>query len=123
MRQAGAALDLAAVAVFVTIGRAVHTDGLTLPGLASTGWPFVSGLAAGWVALSARHLPGTSVADGVLVLVSTVVIGMTLRVVSAQGIAFAFVLVALGFLGAAMIGWRVLFAFFRRPRFTGRAGR
>jgi hypothetical protein len=116
MRQAGAALDLAAVAVFVTIGRAVHTDGLT-------GWPFVSGLAAGWVALSARHLPGTSVADGVLVLVSTVVIGMTLRVVSAQGIAFAFVLVALGFLGAAMIGWRVLFAFFRRPRFTGRAGR
>jgi ABC-type Na+ efflux pump permease subunit len=33
---------------------------------------------------------------------------MTLRVVSGQGTAFAFVLVALGFLGLAMLGWRLV---------------
>ena len=33
---------------------------------------------------------------------------MALRVVAGQGTAFAFVLVAFGFLGATMIGWRLL---------------
>ena len=107
-------LDLAAVVIFVAIGRAVHTDGLTIPGLASTIWPFASGLGAGWLALTARRLAGTSVKAGLLVLLSTIVIGMSLRVVSGQGIAFAFVLVALGFLGAVMVGWRVALALFRR---------
>lgn len=107
-------LDLAAVVIFVAIGRAVHTDGLTISGLASTTWPFVSGLGAGWLALTARRLPGASIKAGIVVLLSTVVIGMILRVVSGQGIALAFVLVALGFLGAVMLGWRALFALFRR---------
>jgi hypothetical protein len=43
-----------------------------------------------------------------------VVVGMTLRVVAGQGSAFAFILVALGFLGAMMIGWRVLVSAVRR---------
>lgn len=56
--------------------------------------------------------------DGVLVCVSTVALGMALRVVSGQGTAVAFVLVALGFLGAVMLGWRLLGAYVqRRSRF------
>ena len=41
--RAGAALDLAAVLLFVGIGPLVHAHGL---GLASTTWPFLSGLVA-----------------------------------------------------------------------------
>jgi Protein of unknown function (DUF3054) len=37
-----------------------------------------------------------------------VAVGMVLRVVSGQGTAFAFVVVALCFLGAGMVGWRLL---------------
>ena len=39
---------------------------------------------------------------------STVVVGMVLRVVSGQGTAVAFVVVALAFLGMELLGWRVL---------------
>jgi hypothetical protein len=41
-------------------------------------------------------------------VIATVGIGMVLRVISGQGTAVAFVFVALGFLGAAMLGWRSL---------------
>jgi len=43
MRRAAVALDLVAVLVFVGIGRAVHAHGLSIGGLASTAWPFVTG--------------------------------------------------------------------------------
>lgn len=108
------ALDLVAVAVFVAIGRTVHAHGLSVAGLASTAWPFVSGLAVGWLVLAARRRGGSSVPGGVVVAISTVALGMALRVVSGQGTAVAFVVVALGFLGAAMLGWRVALGGVRR---------
>jgi hypothetical protein len=40
----------------------------------------------------------------------TVVVGMILRVMSGQGTAVAFIVVALGFLGATMVGWRIVVA-------------
>ena len=42
-----AALDCCCVLAFVIIGRASHAKGETLPGIASTAWPFLAGLAAG----------------------------------------------------------------------------
>ncbi len=54
-----ACLDLECSLVFVAIGRSVHARGVTLAGMASTSWPFVTA-------------------------------------------------VALAFLGAAMLGWRLL---------------
>jgi hypothetical protein len=115
------ALDLAAVLLFVGIGRHVHAHGLTLAGLASTAWPFLSGLAIGWLVLAARGQRGASFGGGLPVWLSTVAIGMALRVVSGQGTAFAFVLVALGFLGATMLGGRALLAGIRHRRAPGRA--
>jgi hypothetical protein len=108
MRRALVMVDIAAVLVFVGVGRSVHAHGLSVAGMASTAWPFLCGLGGAWVALTLRGDDGTSVWDGVVATISTVAIGMTLRVVSGQGTAFAFVLVALGFLGAAMTGWRLL---------------
>jgi hypothetical protein len=120
-RQAGVAMDLAAVLLFVEIGRAVHDHGLNVAGFASTAWPFVSGLTVGLLALIARRRAETSFKGGLTVWSLTVAIGMALRVVSGQGIAGAFVLVALGFLGATMLGWRVLFAAFGVLRSASRA--
>jgi hypothetical protein len=50
----------------------------------------------------------------VIVWISTVALAMALRVISGQGTAVAFVFVALGFLGVAMLGWRLLIAGVRR---------
>ncbi|MGO9962938.1 MAG: DUF3054 domain-containing protein [Acidimicrobiales bacterium] len=107
MRAAAVAADVVVVLVFVGIGRAVHSHGISVAGLASTTWPFLSGLAAGWLVVFGRRSDGASALWGLVVSVSTVALGMTLRVISGQGTAVAFVIVATCFLGAAMIGWRL----------------
>jgi hypothetical protein len=114
MKRAWIALDVLAVALFVGIGRAAHTRGLSLVGFASTAWPFASGLVAGWLVLRAWHLSGRSMRGGVTICVSTVTVGMVLRAVSGQGTAVAFVFVAFGFLGLAMLGWRLIELVVRR---------
>ena len=43
-------LDCCCVLVFVIIGRASHVQGESLAGIASTAWPFLVGLAGGWLA-------------------------------------------------------------------------
>jgi hypothetical protein len=45
---------------------------------------------------------------GVGAWLGTVALGMVLRVVAGQGTAVAFVLVALGFLGLFLLGWRLV---------------
>ena len=80
----------------------------------------MSGLAAGWLVLVARRRPGTSPGDGLTVCLVTVGLGMVLRVVGGQGTAAAFVAVALGFLGATMVGWRALAKALGRRRTAGR---
>lgn len=107
-------IDLVCVLLFVGIGRSVHTHGLSIDGMASTAWPFLTGLAIGWIVVGGRRLAGASVISGVLVSTMTVAVGMILRVISGQGTALAFILVALGFLGATMIGWRLVGIGFRR---------
>ena len=105
-RPVAIVLDVLAVLVFVGIGRSVHTHGLAPAGLASTAWPFLVGLAVGWLLLGALRRAGVALVDGALVVVATVAVGMTLRVLAGQGTAAAFVLVALAFLGLFLLGWR-----------------
>jgi hypothetical protein len=109
MRRAVAAVDLVAVVVFILIGRASHHHAETVGGFISTAWPFAVGVASGW--LTAARRPPASVLTGLVVCVVTVSIGMTLRVVAGQGTAAAFIAVALCFLGAAMVGGRLLLTF------------
>jgi hypothetical protein len=101
-------LDCCCVLVFVIIGRASHTKGESLGGIASTAWPFLAGLAAGWLAVRAWRRPFGLVPAGVGAWLGTVALGMVLRVVAGQGTAVAFVLVALGFLGLFLLGWRLV---------------
>ena len=122
MRSAGAALaDLGCVLLFVVIGRANHHAGGGLAGLWDTAWPFVAGLAVGLVATRYWQRPTTVVPVGVGVWLCTVAIGMLLRVVSGQGTAFAFVLVALAFLGLFQLGWRAAVSLAPRARSRSRS--
>jgi len=101
-------LDVCCVLVFVAVGRASHTEGETAAGILSTGWPFLCGLAAGWVFSRAWRHPLALRPAGLAVWLSTAALGMVLRVVSGQGTAVAFVVVALAFLGLFLLGWRLL---------------
>lgn len=107
------AIDVCCVLVFVIIGRASHTKGESLAGVASTAWPFLAGLAGGWLltaglAGGAWRQPSRLWPGGVGAWLGTVVLGMVFRVVSGQGTAPAFIGVALAFLGLFMLGWRLL---------------
>jgi hypothetical protein len=107
-----AGLDICCVLVFVIIGRASHTKGEALAGIASTAWPFLAGLAIGWAvfyAIGSRR-PGRPFPAGVVAWLGTVALGMALRVVSGQGTAVAFIIVALIFLGLFLLGWRMLWS-------------
>ena len=100
-------LDCCCVLAFVIIGRASHARGESLAGIASTAWPFLAGLAGGWLAARAWRRPSGLWPAGVGAWLGAVALGMVFRVVSGQGTAFAFVLVALAFLGLFMLGWRL----------------
>jgi Protein of unknown function (DUF3054) len=101
-------LDVVAVLVFVGIGRSVHTDGVTVAGMAMTAWPFLGGAGVGYLVAHSWRRPTSLVPAGVSVWLACVLVGMALRVVSGQGTAVAFVGVALGFLGMEMLGWRLV---------------
>jgi DUF3054 family protein len=137
-------LDICCVLIFVIIGRASHAKGETLAGIASTSWPFLVGLGIGWLAcrnwhrVGARPIakprsyrartnasatpgdnprtpdPGGLVPAGVGAWLCTVAFGMVLRVVSGQGTAVSFIIVALAFLGLFLLGWRLLWRLFAR---------
>jgi hypothetical protein len=122
MRSVAAGLaDLGCVLVFVVIGRANHHAGSDLAGLWDTAWPFATGTAVGLLATRYWRRPTAVVPVGVGVWLCTVAIGMLLRVVSGQGTAFAFVLVALAFLGLFQLGWRVAVSRAVRARAGSRA--
>jgi|SRR5580658_1433167 hypothetical protein len=101
-------LDCCCVLAFVIIGRASHERGESLGGIASTAWPFLAGLAGGWLAVRAWRRPLGLFPAGMGAWLGTVAVGMVLRVVAGQGTALAFVLVALGFLGLFLLGWRLV---------------
>lgn len=107
------ALDICCVLAFVIIGRASHAHGETPGGVASTAWPFLAGLAIGWLGAGRAGAGGAGgqrlrVRQGVIVWLATVAVGMILRVIAGQGTAVAFIAVALAFLGLFLLGWRVL---------------
>lgn len=111
-----AGLDVVCIVVFVAIGRSSHTEGVTVSGMASTSWPFLVGAAVGWVVGQVWRRPRSLVPAALAVWLGTVAVGMVLRVLAGQGTAVTFIAVALGFLGAAFFGWRLVDAGIRSLR-------
>jgi peptidoglycan/LPS O-acetylase OafA/YrhL len=97
--------DLAAVLVFVLIGRRSHDEGSALAGTVATAWPFVAGAAAGEVA--AWRLPPRAPVTGAVVAAGALLVGLPLRRLSGGGTPVSFVVVASTFLVLSLVGWRV----------------
>lgn len=113
-------VDVVLVIVFCAIGRRSHDEANALTGLLTTAWPFLGGLALGWIANEAlyrnKSLPASVVPAGIVIWLCTLVGGMLLRVVSGQGTAFSFILVAATVLGVFLLGWRAVYAAVERRR-------
>lgn len=109
------ALDVVLVIAFAAIGRASH-DSDVWAGLWQTAWPFLAGLALGWLVTLAWRAPLAPVRTGLGVWAVTVVGGMLLRAVSGQGTALPFIIVASVTLLIALVGWRVIATVVRRAR-------
>ncbi len=115
-------LDIAWLIAFAALGRASHAEGITAVGVAAVAWPFIAGYAVGALVTGLRRAPrrlGRAVptwliAIGVAMAIRTVLEG-TLPPLS-------FVLVALGFTGAGLIGWRALLLLRGRRRTPAAAG-
>jgi len=109
------ALDVVWLGVFVLLGRTSHAEGLTWPGLLRTGWPFWLGLLVGWSVARAWRRPAALVPTALVVWPVCVAVAMALRAVSGQGVAAAFIVVALAFVGLGLLGWRALAHFAPYP--------
>ena len=113
-------IDFLLVLLFVAIGRNTHKDGFSLSGMTSTTWPFAVGLVAGWLVIVLTHRNATAKSSGIIIAFSVVTLGMILRVISGQGTALSFVIVALLFLLLFFVGWRTLLSLPRNVRRTVR---
>lgn len=103
-------LDFVLVVLFTVIGRVSHGEGLGIAGVAQTSWPFLTGTLLAWLAFGAWRRPLGLLRTGIPVWLLTVIVGMLLRVVSGQGIAVSFVIVATIVLGVFLLGWRAIVA-------------
>jgi hypothetical protein len=99
-----AAIDAALLLVFVLIGRASHSEGPL--GALWTWWPFLGGLAIGWLVMRAWRSPQRIVWTGIGIWVATVAGGMLLRALSGQGVQPSFVIVTTIVVGVFLLGWR-----------------
>lgn len=102
--------DVLAELVFCAAGRRSHAEGLTAAGIAETAWPFLVGTAVGWLLSRGWRRPTAVAPTGVVVWVSTVVVGMLLRKATSAGVAASFVVVASLVTALLLLGWRVVAA-------------
>jgi Protein of unknown function (DUF3054) len=100
--------DLAAVLVFVLVGRHSHGEGEGVAGVLRTLWPFAAGLGVGWAGVTRLGWVGTSLRTGLFVGLVTAWLGLVLRAVSGQGVALSFAVVATVFLTLFLVGWRAV---------------
>ncbi|OMC14689.1 DUF3054 domain-containing protein [Mycobacterium sp. SP-6446] len=105
-RLAWLGIDVVAVLVFCALGRRSHAEGLTIGGVATTAWPFLTGTVIGWLVSRAWQRPTAVVPTGVVVWLCTVAVGMLLRKASSAGVAATFVLVAASVTAVLLLGWR-----------------
>ncbi|WP_438855172.1 DUF3054 domain-containing protein [Agromyces sp. M3QZ16-3] len=110
------AVDVVLVTVFAGIGRASHEEHIDAAGVWTTAWPFLVGLAIGWLVARAWRHPLALWPTGVAAWLSAVVVGMLLRLATGAGAAFAFVVVASATLALFLLGWRAVGALIRRAR-------
>jgi hypothetical protein len=108
-------LDIVLIVLFALIGRASHGEN-AIGGLWTTAWPFLVGALAGWLAGRAWRRPFAPWRSGLWVWAGALIVGMLLRLVSGQGVAVSFVIVAGIVLFVFLVGWRVIASLLRPGR-------
>jgi Protein of unknown function (DUF3054) len=108
--------DVIGVLVFCAVGRRSHDEGLSVSGVATTAWPFLTGTVVGWLASRAWRRPTALVPTGVTVWLCTVAVGMVLRKASSAGVAASFVVVAASVTAVLLLGWRAVLGLSLRRR-------
>lgn len=104
-------LDGLLVAGFAAMGNRSHETGLAVGDVLGTAAPFLLGLLISSLAVRFWRSPSRLWPDAVVVVLGTVTLGMTVRVLSGGGGAeWSFVLVALGVLGVLLTGRRLVSA-------------
>ncbi|GAA4926589.1 DUF3054 domain-containing protein [Membranihabitans marinus] len=102
-------LDAALVVLFAVAGNRSHSTGLSVSDVAGTAWPFLIGLLLGWALTRSWHQPSRLWPEGVVVVLVTVALGMTLRVLLTDGGSpLSFVAVATGSLALLLLGRRLV---------------
>ena len=112
-------VDVVAVTVFAILGRSSHAEANTLLGVLGTAWPFLAGAAVGHLLCQAAgELRGdpTGWRPGLVVWVSTVTIGLILRVTTGDTAAWSFIVVASIVLAVFLLGWRTVVRLVHRAR-------
>lgn len=110
------ALDAVLIILFAAIGRLAHHEALDVAGWAGTAWPFLVGGAVGWVIVATMLRRQPLPSQGVVVWADTLVLGMLLRVLTRQGTALPFIIVAAVSLAVFLLGWRAIYWFARGRR-------
>ncbi|QLL08084.1 DUF3054 domain-containing protein [Mycobacterium vicinigordonae] len=109
-------VDVVAVLIFCALGRRSHDEGVNVSGLVTTAWPFLSGTLVGWLLARAWRRPAEVAPTGVVVWVSTVVVGMLARKATSASVAGAFVIVASTVTAVLLLGWRATATLLRQRR-------
>jgi hypothetical protein len=102
-------LDAALIVLFAALGRRTHDEGSAIGGTLRVAAPFLLGWAAG-AAVARLDREPLSPRRAVLAWAVALPLGFALRAVDGRGLALGFVVVALVFTAATLIGWRALVA-------------
>jgi hypothetical protein len=109
-------VDVVWILLFALLGRESHEGDTAALAVFGVAWPFLAGYAATALVVGLRRRP-RSVGRGAVVWLGSVAGGMAIRTVLEGRLPeTAFIVVALLFLGAGLVGWRVVAALVCRRR-------
>ncbi len=103
----GLAADVGSVLLFAWLGLLSHDGGGSVRHWLEVAGPFLIGMLLCWSFTRAWLRPGEIWPTGVLAWLSTLVVGMLIRVTTGAGTATSFIVVAALVLAALLIGWRL----------------
>ena len=86
----------------------MHGHRGSLVGFLDTAGPFFVGLLVSWAVARAWKSPMLIWPFGVIICLSTAIVGQIVRLIVGQGSAVPFVLVSVGYFVLTMIGWRLV---------------
>ncbi len=106
--------DLVCVLAFAFGGKNSHEAGDSDWIVLVIAWPFALAAVLAHLGLNAKGREVKGLREGAIVVATTYVVGMLVRLAAGRGVAVGFLIVAALFLAVTMLGWRAIAAW-RRP--------